>query len=156
MEQWYPEVNHFCRRIPIILVACKKDLRNDPKTLDELRKTSQHPISQGEVRKPFRSLVQLEPNSDLVAGSGYRSQDRREAIRRVLCSYTRRRSRSLSSGNPCCTHPPLTSGTRSLRHPVMYFDLVHPVRLYVSWVLPLDRPIEAIRTLVARNANVHM
>ena len=27
-ERWIPEVKHFCPQVPIILVACKKDLRD--------------------------------------------------------------------------------------------------------------------------------
>lgn len=40
---------HFCQGLPIILVGCKKDLRYDPKTIEELRKTSQKPVSPEEV-----------------------------------------------------------------------------------------------------------
>ena len=36
---------HFCQGLPIILVGCKKDLRRDPKTIEELRKTSQRPVT---------------------------------------------------------------------------------------------------------------
>lgn len=36
---------HFCQNLPIILVGCKKDLRRDPKIIEELRKTSQRPVS---------------------------------------------------------------------------------------------------------------
>ncbi|KAI5298930.1 hypothetical protein KEM55_002775, partial [Ascosphaera atra] len=44
-EKWIPEVLHFCAGLPIILVGCKKDLRNDPKTIEELHKTSQKPVT---------------------------------------------------------------------------------------------------------------
>jgi len=44
-EKWISEVMHFCHGLPIILVGCKKDLRYDPKTIEELRKTSQRPVS---------------------------------------------------------------------------------------------------------------
>lgn len=47
--QWISEVLHFCQGLPIILVGCKKDLRYDPKTSEELRKTSQKPVSPEEV-----------------------------------------------------------------------------------------------------------
>lgn len=49
-QQWISEVLHFCHGNPIILVGCKKDLRYDPKTIEELRKTSQKPVSPEEVR----------------------------------------------------------------------------------------------------------
>lgn len=44
-EKWISEVLHFCAGLPIILVGCKKDLRNDPKTIAELARTGQHPVS---------------------------------------------------------------------------------------------------------------
>ena len=40
---------HFCAGLPIILVGCKKDLRRDPRVIEELRKTSQRPVSPEEV-----------------------------------------------------------------------------------------------------------
>jgi len=38
-------VLHFCQDLPFILVGCKKDLRNEPKIIEELRKISQRPVS---------------------------------------------------------------------------------------------------------------
>lgn len=48
-QQWISEVLHFCQGLPIILVGCKKDLRYDNKIIEELRKTSQKPVSPEEV-----------------------------------------------------------------------------------------------------------
>jgi Ras family protein A len=48
-SQWISEVMHFCAGLPIILVGCKKDLRRDPRVIDELRKTSQRPVTPEEV-----------------------------------------------------------------------------------------------------------
>ena len=54
--QWYAEVLHFCRDVPILLVGCKKDLRYDNKVIEELAKTSQSPVSPEQVRdKSFLS-----------------------------------------------------------------------------------------------------
>lgn len=54
---------HFCQGLPIILVGCKKDLRYDSKTIEELRKTSQKPVSPEEVSfcriGPFFRLIQF-------------------------------------------------------------------------------------------------
>lgn len=50
---------HFCQGLPIILVGCKKDLRRDPKTIDELRKTSQRPVTPEEVRRLLISHYDL-------------------------------------------------------------------------------------------------
>ncbi|KAJ3402715.1 GTP-binding protein Rho1 [Chytridiales sp. JEL 0842] len=44
-EKWISEVLHFCAGLPIILVGCKKDLRNDPRLIEELRKTGQAPVT---------------------------------------------------------------------------------------------------------------
>jgi len=44
-EKWYPEVVHFCSGLPVILVACKKDLRFDPRTVEELRRNNQRPVT---------------------------------------------------------------------------------------------------------------
>lgn len=40
---------HFCHGLPIILVGCKKDLRYDQKTIEELHKTSQKPVTPEQV-----------------------------------------------------------------------------------------------------------
>ena len=50
--QWISEVLHFCQGLPIILVGCKKDLRYDQKTIEELHKTSQKPVTPEQVRFP--------------------------------------------------------------------------------------------------------
>lgn len=49
-KQWISEVLHFCQGLPIILVGCKCDLRHDPKTIEELAKTSQKPVTPEQVR----------------------------------------------------------------------------------------------------------
>ncbi|RCI12822.1 hypothetical protein L249_0391 [Ophiocordyceps polyrhachis-furcata BCC 54312] len=61
--QWISEVLHFCSGLPIILVGCKKDLRYDQKTIEELRKTSQKPVTPEdgeEVRKKICAYKYLE------------------------------------------------------------------------------------------------
>lgn len=55
-EKWISEVLHFCQGHPIILVGCKKDLRNDPRTIEELHKTSQKPVTPEQVKKFARRL----------------------------------------------------------------------------------------------------
>ncbi|GAB7342189.1 hypothetical protein MBLNU457_g0441t2 [Dothideomycetes sp. NU457] len=62
-EKWISEVLHFCNGLPIILVGCKKDLRYDQKTIEELHKTSQKPVTPEqaeEVRKKIGALKYLE------------------------------------------------------------------------------------------------
>ncbi|XP_062381434.1 rho-related GTP-binding protein RhoA-A-like [Sardina pilchardus] len=50
LETWFPEVNHFCPKVPIILVGTHKDLRNNDHTLRELAKIKQQPVKQEEGR----------------------------------------------------------------------------------------------------------
>ncbi|KAK0640560.1 GTP-binding protein rhoA [Cercophora newfieldiana] len=47
-EKWISEVRHFCGNTPIVLVGLKKELCEDRKTLEELAKTSQRPVSREE------------------------------------------------------------------------------------------------------------
>lgn len=43
-EKWVPEVKHFCPNVPIILVANKRDLRNDDNVRNELSRMKQEPV----------------------------------------------------------------------------------------------------------------
>ncbi|KAJ6454141.1 small GTPase-binding protein [Mycena sanguinolenta] len=43
-EKWFSEVQHFCSGIPVIVVACKTDLRSNPGVIQELLKTHQRPV----------------------------------------------------------------------------------------------------------------
>jgi Ras family protein A len=48
--KWVEELTEHCNGVPIVLVGCKNDLRNDQKTLEELAKTSQVPVTFEEVK----------------------------------------------------------------------------------------------------------
>lgn len=50
--QWYPEVNHFCKEVPIILVGCKTDLRKDKSLVKKLRKNKLEPVTYHRVGNP--------------------------------------------------------------------------------------------------------
>ncbi|XP_029426984.1 rho-related GTP-binding protein RhoF isoform X2 [Rhinatrema bivittatum] len=61
--KWYPEVTHFCREIPLILIGCKTDLRKDKERLRKLRSSQQEPITyyQGEATSQrIKAAVYLE------------------------------------------------------------------------------------------------
>ena len=45
LEKWISEVLHFCQGVPIILVGCKVDLRNDGQVMEALREVGQQPVS---------------------------------------------------------------------------------------------------------------
>ncbi|CCF56348.1 hypothetical protein KAFR_0B00480 [Kazachstania africana CBS 2517] len=44
-EKWIAEVLHFCQGVPIILVGCKVDLRNDSQVIELLREQGQQPVT---------------------------------------------------------------------------------------------------------------
>ncbi|XP_058387354.1 rho-related GTP-binding protein RhoF isoform X2 [Diceros bicornis minor] len=43
--KWYPEVTHFCRGTPMVLIGCKTDLRKDKEQLRKLRAAQLEPIT---------------------------------------------------------------------------------------------------------------
>ncbi|KAK4235593.1 hypothetical protein C8A03DRAFT_36541 [Achaetomium macrosporum] len=43
LAKWIFEAAHFCKEVPVFLVGCKHDLREDPKTIGELIRTGQRP-----------------------------------------------------------------------------------------------------------------
>lgn len=47
--QWCPEVNHFCRDVPVILIGCKTDLRKDKEKMRKLRALDLEPITYTQV-----------------------------------------------------------------------------------------------------------
>ncbi|KAM4827775.1 rho-related GTP-binding protein RhoF isoform 1-T1 [Thomomys bottae] len=43
--KWFPEVTHFCRGAPMVLIGCKTDLRKDKEHLRKLRAAQLEPIT---------------------------------------------------------------------------------------------------------------
>nr|KAF6438875.1 ras-like protein family member D [Molossus molossus] len=44
-NRWYPEVNHFCKEVPIVVVGCKTDLRKDRSLVKQLWKKKLEPVT---------------------------------------------------------------------------------------------------------------
>ncbi|XP_076971697.1 rho-related GTP-binding protein RhoD isoform X1 [Tamandua tetradactyla] len=55
-NRWYPEVNHFCKAVPIIVVGCKTDLRKDKSLVKKLRKSKLEPVTYYRGQELARSV----------------------------------------------------------------------------------------------------
>jgi GTPase SAR1 family protein len=44
VEKWHKELQHYCPKVPILLVGTKTDLRNDSDTLVAIRKKGWEPV----------------------------------------------------------------------------------------------------------------
>lgn len=89
--KWYPEVHHFCRDVPIILIGCKTDLRKDKEKTRKLKALDLEPITylQGEqIQKQMNADVYLE------CSAKYRENVEdifREATKRALAARAKAR-----------------------------------------------------------------
>jgi small GTP-binding protein len=45
ITKWNPEVRHYCGQCPVILVACKIDLRTDSEVIEDLIRKGQKPVT---------------------------------------------------------------------------------------------------------------
>lgn len=97
--QWISEVLHFCQGLPIILVGCKKDLRYDQKTIEELHKTSQKPVTPEQVRHPPAPHKHEQDvgllTTCVILGRGRPQEDWSPEISRVLRQDQRRCERGV-------------------------------------------------------------
>uniref|UniRef100_A0A8B9ICP2 Ras homolog family member D n=1 Tax=Anser brachyrhynchus TaxID=132585 RepID=A0A8B9ICP2_9AVES len=103
LTKWYPEVNHFCKGVPVLLVGCKTDLRQDPEVLRELRQRRQEPVTFQQVGAP-------PPAGDTSLGQG-RGSATAAALRRGRPWPGWSTPRPTSSARPGTRR---TSGTSSL------------------------------------------
>ncbi|XP_069865934.1 rho-related GTP-binding protein RhoD [Dipodomys merriami] len=55
-NRWYPEVSHFCKDVPIIVVGCKTDLRKDKVLVNRLRKNRLEPVTYHRGQEMARSV----------------------------------------------------------------------------------------------------
>uniref|UniRef100_A0A8D2AWQ9 Ras homolog family member D n=1 Tax=Sciurus vulgaris TaxID=55149 RepID=A0A8D2AWQ9_SCIVU len=55
-NRWYPEVTHFCKGVPVIVVGCKTDLRKDKALVNKLRKTGSEPVTYHRGQEMARSV----------------------------------------------------------------------------------------------------
>ncbi|NXU84896.1 RHOF protein, partial [Xiphorhynchus elegans] len=93
LTKWYPEVNHFCKGVPVLLVGCKTDLRQDEEVLRKLRDGRMEPVSrqQGEaMARQVRATSYMECSARYQENVG----NIFEAASNAAMSATRRRQRA--------------------------------------------------------------
>jgi Ras family protein A len=59
VEKWMPEVRHFCGKCPVILVACKIDLRTDERIIAKLKTQGEKPVTM-EAGKHIASQIKAD------------------------------------------------------------------------------------------------
>ncbi|SCU94011.1 LANO_0E05424g1_1 [Lachancea nothofagi CBS 11611] len=98
MEKWISEVLHFCQGVPIILVGCKVDLRNDSQVIENLRANGQEPVSQGSAQEVAEQIGAVE-YIECSAKTGYGVREVFEAATRAsLMGKQNKAKKTKSSG----------------------------------------------------------
>ncbi|CAF0720796.1 unnamed protein product [Adineta steineri] len=91
IEKWMPEVRHFCDQCPVILVACKKDLRTDAKTIEKLKKEGEAIVT-NEVGRRIAAQIRADAYIECSARTHEGVQDLfLQAARLSLKRYKRKK-----------------------------------------------------------------
>ena len=96
--KWYPEVNHHCPNVPLILVGTKLDLREDKETIERLAEKRLAPIThqQGlQMAKEIHAMKYLECSA--LTQKGLKTVFD-EAIRAVLTPDTKKGGKGKKKG----------------------------------------------------------
>ena len=84
-EKWIAEVMHFCQGVPIILVGCKVDLRDNPQTVEALRAIGQQPVT-GPEAQSVADKIGASAYYECSAKTGYGVREVFEAATRAALS----------------------------------------------------------------------
>ncbi|CAF1087752.1 unnamed protein product [Adineta steineri] len=91
IEKWMPEVRHFCDQCPVILVACKKDLRTDAQTIEKLKKEGEAIVT-NEVGRRIAAQIRADAYIECSARTHEGVQDLfLQAARLSLKRYKRKK-----------------------------------------------------------------
>lgn len=69
IEKWAPEIRRYCDRCPIILVACKMDLRTDPETIAKLERIGEKPVT-SRVGKQVAAQIKADDYMECSSKTG--------------------------------------------------------------------------------------
>jgi Ras family protein A len=72
--KWMPEIRHFCGQCPVILVACKTDLRTDFEVVEKLRQQDEKPVTT-EAGKQIAAQIKADAYMECSAKTGQGVQE---------------------------------------------------------------------------------
>ncbi|KAJ1561119.1 GTP-binding protein Rho1 [Nowakowskiella sp. JEL0078] len=113
IEKWIGEIKHFCNGIPILLVGCKKDLRNDPIIISNCARYGRTPVNNKEgleVAQKIGAVRYLECSAK--TGEGV-NEILEFATRASLTKPFQQRSQKKSKFNFYCGTSKRTSNLRN-------------------------------------------
>ncbi|KAF2501206.1 ras-domain-containing protein [Lophium mytilinum] len=94
-EKWISEILHFLPGVPYILVGNYKDVVNDPKEIEDLRKIGQHPVTREEAEDVCKK-IEAKRYMEISAKTGEGLKELFEyATRLSLVGKPRKRRRGL-------------------------------------------------------------
>ena len=91
IENWMPEVREFCGRCPVILVACKTDLRTDSQTIELLRREDETPVTT-ETGKQIAARIKADAYIECSARTGEGVQELFQCAAQLTCKKHSRKS----------------------------------------------------------------
>ncbi len=94
IEEWNPEIRHFCDSCPVILVACKIDLRTDPHAIEKLKEQGEKIVTT-EVGKKIAEQIKANAYMECSAKT-------REGIHDLFIHAARLSLEKHSRSQQCC------------------------------------------------------
>ncbi|CAF2794623.1 unnamed protein product [Rotaria sp. Silwood2] len=92
IDIWTPEIRHFCGQCPIVLVACKKDLRTDSQIIAKLKQEGEKPVT-NETGKRLATEIKADVYMECSAKTREGVQDLFiQAVRLSLKNHSHKKS----------------------------------------------------------------
>ncbi|KAJ2722505.1 GTP-binding protein Rho1 [Coemansia sp. Benny D115] len=93
-EKWISEVLHFCSSLPILLVGCKKDIRDDPAAVAELARQNIKPVLREDGAKVAQDISAFKHIECSAKTKENVSEVFIEATRAALSAKTKKKKKS--------------------------------------------------------------
>ncbi|CAF0832257.1 unnamed protein product [Adineta ricciae] len=98
-EKWAPEVEHYCPKVPYILVGTQIDLRDDAATIAKLQKSNEKPISPKQGQK----LAQTIKAAQYLECSALTQQGLKNVFdEAIMTTLKRKKQKAVKEPGSCC------------------------------------------------------